>query len=446
MAAIREVLARLNKAADAFTQALDSQENDDCNSLREPHPWYNLSLLSAQALEAQGELIATAEAIIRLAKGPQACLASYSDKSAEMGTLKALIKLGVPEKVPLKGSITYHELSAALPIAPELLQRLVRLASLAGFLVEDPDGAVRHSAMSSVFLRDPPAADAARFLFDVDMRSSNYFYDSIKLDPSGRDNRCCPVSLAFQKDDKCEAQAHPLTIWDILERDAALKAQFHSSMVAVLASPSHALKHVPNAYDWGKFKTLVDVGGSQGQASLAIAEKYEGIHIIVQDLPEVVEMLQPSRATEAGRRLDFQAHDFFTEQRTVADGYFLRQVLHDWPDKEVQTIIKNLVPACRSGTKLLVMDIVIPVPGSIPWFMEKQLRSVDVSMFSLCSAKERTLEEFRTLVESCDARFRFEGVCTPPGSGTSMLSWVFDSGSGNARADEIPVNKGLLDV
>lgn len=176
-----------------------------------------------------------------------------------MGTLKALIKLGVPEKVPLKGSITYHELSAALPIAPELLQRLVRLASLAGFLVEDKDGAVRHSAMSSVFLRDPPAADAARFLFDVDMRASNYFYDSIKLDPSGRDNRCCPVSLAFQKDDKSEAQAHPLTIWDILERDAALKAQFHSSMVAVLSSPSHALKHVPNAYDWGKFKTLVDV-------------------------------------------------------------------------------------------------------------------------------------------------------------------------------------------
>jgi hypothetical protein len=80
MAAIREVLARLNKAADAFTQALDSQENDDRSSLREPDPWYNLSLLSAQALEAQGELIATAEAIIRLAKGPQACLTSYSDK------------------------------------------------------------------------------------------------------------------------------------------------------------------------------------------------------------------------------------------------------------------------------------------------------------------------------------------------------------------------------
>lgn len=45
---------------------------------------------------------------------------------------------------------------------------------------------------------------------------------------------------------------------------------------------------------------------------------------------------------------------------------------------------------------------------------------------STIQTKERTLPEFRELVEGCDGRLRFEGMCCPPGSALSLLSLVYD--------------------
>jgi 6-hydroxytryprostatin B O-methyltransferase len=79
----------------------------------------------------------------------------------------------------------------------------------------------------------------------------------------------------------------------------------------------------------------------------------------------------------------------------------------------------------RPGARLLIMDIVMPQPGEISPYMEKYLRVFDLAMFSLFSAKERTLEQLRELVEQCDPKLRFEGVTCPPGSAASLLSWVY---------------------
>ena len=163
----------------------------------------------------------------------------------------------MPDKVPLQGSITYEELATSVHVSPELLNRIVRLATLAGFLVEDKSGAVRHSAMSAVFLCDPGAADTTRFLFDVDMRAYSYFHDSLRLDPIGQNIRDGPTALAFQTNS--DEPGKRLTIWDIMDRDPVQHARFHSTMETLGTFPSHYLTHIPNAFDWGKIGTLIDV-------------------------------------------------------------------------------------------------------------------------------------------------------------------------------------------
>jgi hypothetical protein len=72
--------------------------------------------------------------------------------------------MGIPQKVPLDGSVTYKELAGPAQITPELLQRLVRLAALGGFLLEDATGKVRHTAMSAVFHLDRDVADMTHFM------------------------------------------------------------------------------------------------------------------------------------------------------------------------------------------------------------------------------------------------------------------------------------------
>lgn len=70
------------------------------------------------------------------------------------------------------------------------------------------------------------------------------------------------------------------------------------------------------------------------------------------------------------------------------------------------------------------MDAVLPEPNEGSPQSEKQLRRSDIGMYTLFSAKERSLAQMRQLVESCDSRLRFEKVYAPPGSHASMLSWI----------------------
>ena len=179
------------------------------------------------------------------------------EKGIEMGTIQALTQLGVPDKVPLQGSINYEDLAAMVTVSPELLQRLVRLAALAGFLIEDESGAIRHSAMSAVFLRDPGMGDTARLMFDVDVRTYSRFGDSIRLDPTGLKIRDGPAALAFESG--ADGLGNRPTIWEIMERDPIQRDRFHSMMQTLGGFPSHLLKHVLSAFDWNKIGTLVDV-------------------------------------------------------------------------------------------------------------------------------------------------------------------------------------------
>lgn len=63
------------------------------------------------------------------------------------------------------------------------------------------------------------------------------------------------------------------------------------------------------------------------------------------------------------------AHDFFTAQpplpASLASGghvsvFFLRFIIHDWPDKYAKKILVNLRAAATSETKLILSDYVVP--------------------------------------------------------------------------------------
>ncbi|KAL8323347.1 hypothetical protein RB597_009224 [Gaeumannomyces tritici] len=73
--------------------------------------------------------------------------------------------------------------------------------------------------------------------------------------------------------------------------------------------------------------TLLDVGGSHGFVSVDLAWQHRRMRFIVQDLPRTIESA-PNPVSEDGdvtRRIEFTAHDFFTDQLVKgADVYLLR--------------------------------------------------------------------------------------------------------------------------
>ena len=115
-----------------------------------------------------------------------------------------------------------------------------------------------------------------------------------------------------------------------------------------------SLRHLTEGYPWDSISgTVVDLGGSHGDAAFAMAAKYPDLRFIVQDLPSVIENAQRKQ----GINVDFMAHDFFTEQPVNgADVYYSRWTLHNWPDKYCVRILKALVPALKKGAKVLLVE------------------------------------------------------------------------------------------
>lgn len=145
----------------------------------------------------------------------------------------------------------------------------------------------------------------------------------------------------------------------------------HGSAISVL------LKHYP----WGAIGkgTIIDVGGSHGSRGIAIAEKYPSLHCIVLDLPEVVADGPSKIPSDLKSRVTFAAHDFFTEPPEVAkaaDVYLFCRVFHNWSDKYSIKILRNLIPALKYGARILISDICLPEPHTLPFNLEKKMRSV----------------------------------------------------------------------
>lgn len=64
------------------------------------------------------------------------------------------------------------------------------------------------------------------------------------------------------------------------------------------------------------------------------------------------------------KRIELQVHDFFTPQPIKgARAYFMRSVLHDWPDEQCRKILGHLKDAMDPGySKILISDCVSASP------------------------------------------------------------------------------------
>jgi hypothetical protein len=120
-----------------------------------------------------------------------------------------------------------------------------------------------------------------------------------------------------------------------------------------------------------------------GHAAIALAKKHAGLTITVEDLPPVVASAQTHVPEEIAERVKFVAHDFIADgavQPVIgADVYLLRWILHNWSDKYASAIFKSIIPALKQGARILIMEIILPEPGAVPLYKEKDLRYVDSS-------------------------------------------------------------------
>lgn len=132
-------------------------------------------------------------------------------------------------------------------------------------------------------------------------------------------------------------------------------------------------------------------------------------------------------AEKLNSRISYQAQDFFEPQSIRdADVYVLRMILHDWPFEDSVRILTRLVEALKPGARILIMDSVLPDPGSVPSSRERLLRVRDLTMLQVFNSQERHMQDWRDIFIRVDPRLSVKKVVQPAGSVLSIIELALE--------------------
>jgi len=204
--------------------------------------------------------------------------------------------------------------------------------------------------------------------------------------------------------------------------------RFGLAMMGVAESAIQAMRF---GFPWSSLlqgTTLCDVGGGIGSISMGLSRYFPNLRIVLQDLPEQLDgakKVWEEKAKDAvdQGRVEFSELDFFKQTpKEGCDIYHLKMVIHDWPDKECQTILTNVARAMTPSSRLLIheyvlqnplrredasKDIIVAPEPLLPNWGEGRIQPyrADMVMMVLGNSKERTFDEFLSLGSAAGLEF-----------------------------------------
>jgi hypothetical protein len=164
---------------------------------------------------------------------------------------------------------------------------------------------------------------------------------------------------------------------------------------AMVAKSRAVLPAVVDAYDFGRFDVVADIGGGRGHLLAAVLERAPRARGILFDLPHVVTEVAAARSP----RLEIAAGDFFADAPPSADLYLLMDLLHDWRDDDAARILSSVRAAAAPNARVLIVETLVPEVSG-PHFG----KTLDVIMLAVTGGKERSRTEYEALLERSGLR------------------------------------------
>jgi SAM-dependent methyltransferase len=160
---------------------------------------------------------------------------------------------------------------------------------------------------------------------------------------------------------------------------------------------------VAGAYDYGRWGSLMDVGGGNGLLLATILRAHPAVRGVLVDRPDVLEraLKREFWSPDIAGRVRFEPADFFQAVPSGCRAYLMRNVIHDWDDERARRILKNCRRALSDDGVLLLVEYCLggentPTLG----------KTIDMLMLTLTGGRERTLREHGELLAS--AGFQME--------------------------------------
>ncbi len=310
--------------------------------------------------------------------------------------LCAVAKLQVADLIE-HGLHSTVELAGELHASEDALYRTLRALASRGIFEETNERSFENTELSRRLCTGVPRSVRPAFLF----WGTEFYSRSF----AGMEHSIATGEPAARKLFEGDA-------WEQMRSDPGLAGIFDDAMTNFTAMQAPM---IVSAYDFGHWGSIMDVGGGNGILLSQILSANPNLRGALADQRHVLE-----RATERGflsgdltSRVKLLECDFFQEVPGGFRAYMMKHIIHDWDDNDARTILRKCREAVPSDGALLLIE----------WEISQANRSsvgkmTDLIMLVLNGGKERTPEEFGTLLE--ESGFRLNRVL-PTAAGLSIL-------------------------
>ncbi|HSS95148.1 MAG TPA: methyltransferase, partial [Candidatus Dormibacteraeota bacterium] len=296
-------------------------------------------------------------------------------------TLYVLVTSGVADLLA-GGPRTAEDLAASIGAHGRALYRLLRALAGLGVLQEDEGHRFELTPLGDGLRTEAPGSLAAWAAYEgspVNWLTWGNLSESIRTGETG-------YRLLFDVDAWTYRASHPE------EQEA-----FDRAMVSLTAGASQA---VVNAYDFSRFRSVVDIGGGHGGFLGAVLTHSPSVTGVLFDQPHVVAGARDVlREFGVDDRCRVEGGSFFDSIPAEGDAYVLKSVIHDWDDLEAGRILGVCRRCMPAGAVMILIERVLAPPNE---GVDDKLS--DLNMLVNPGGMERSAEEFEALLRAAGFR------------------------------------------
>jgi len=293
---------------------------------------------------------------------------------ANTAILYGLVKSGVVEELRFD-SKTLDELVYACGLNADVLFRTLRFAEVIE-VIKMEDNKYGLSDMGKLLLKDVPGS---------------LYYGLLLAGSDPWQQAWHNITYSLTIGENAFEAAMGIPFYDYMNRFRQYGDHYNQWMTI---STKMSSKAIVEAYDFESFRSVCDIGGGQGILLQTLLEEYPHLQGILFDQESVIETHVLSDLSD---RVKVKAGNFF-EKVPSADLMILKSVLHNWDDEKALMILNNCRDVMSLSSRLLIIEMLIDSPTDLIGAY------YDLDMQVLFNGKERTEEEFDTLLNKANLR------------------------------------------
>jgi hypothetical protein len=282
--------------------------------------------------------------------------------------------LHIPDHLS-NGPLTSEHLAALTGSHPETLYRVLRALAAVGIFREGPNKQFELTSLGEDLRTGVPGSRAAwarQTARPAVWQAWGHLLEAVRTGDS-----------AF-------ASVHGTDIWEYRAANPKERMIFD---VAMREGSERAATAVLDAYDFGSFPHIVDIGGGDGALLARILARFRNTSGTLFDQTQVLAAASDVlRAAGVADRCEVVPGNFFEQVPRGGDAYLLKFILHDWQDAPATSILQTCRGAMNPEAKLLVIERLVGPPNE-----GRDSKFSDLNMFVNVTGRERSQEEFTSL-------------------------------------------------